>query len=156
MTDQTEAQRKMAELAATATPADGDTEEMLLRLDTLQARRRKNPVLEREYETLRDTLAARLGAEGPRYYLDNDGVKRYAYAVVPEPIEVDVDALCAMDERGELKEGVLEKVAPRKADKEEYRKAVGRGDITREQFLASATITKGTPYVKQSDPVDDA
>jgi hypothetical protein len=154
MTDQTEAERRLEELKATSTKADADTEELLVHLEEIQARRRKDPALEREYEDLRATLVARLKEGGPRYYLDNMGLKKYAYLVEPEPVEIDVAALCALDEEGKLKAGVLDAVAPRKADKEAFRRAVGRGDITREQFLATAKVTKGTPYVRHSDPVD--
>lgn len=154
MTDKTAAEQRLAELQATATRADMDTEDKLIHLEHLKDQLREDPVVKREYEALRDELAAQLEREGPRYYLDNMGVKRYAYAVVPEPIEVDVDELCRLDEAGELKAGVLDQVAPRKADKERYRAAVQRGDITREQFLATAKVGRGTAYVKSSDPVD--
>lgn len=156
MDHESAAAEKLAELEANAVQATGDTELMLRELDDLAARRRPNPTLERRYEALRATLAARLETEGPRYYLDFHGKKRYAYASVPEPIDVDVDELCRLDEAGELKEGVLDKVAPRKANKEEYRAAVKRGDITRQQFLATAKMTRGTPRVLFSDPDDDA
>lgn len=155
MNEPSPATTKLAQIEASAQPAEGDTEAMLRELDELASRRRPNKALEKRYEILRNTLAARLEQEGPRYYLDSNGIKRYAYASVPEPIDVDVPALVDLDESGQLKRGVLDTVAPRKVDKEEYRMAVARGDITQEQFLATSTLGRGTPRVLFSNPDDD-
>lgn len=145
----------LAKLKTEAKPADPDTEIQLMKLADMAASRRKNPDLEKRYEALRELLATQLTKEGPRYFLGEDGIKRYAYAVTPEPVEVSEEKLMELDEAGKLKAGVLEKVAPRKVDKDAFRRAVANGSITREQFLEVAELTQGTKFVKFSDPIDN-
>lgn len=142
------------EMEAKATKAPEDVEAALVRLDYLADYRRKDPAIEAEYETLRNKLAKLLGAEGPRYYLDLDGVKRYAYVVAPEPVEIDVAALIAMNKAGELSDEILEKIAPRKADKDAYRREATARRLTRKQIVDSSKVTKGTAHVRFSDPYD--
>jgi hypothetical protein len=156
MTEETREQAEEArrELEAKATPADKDTEQKLRELDRMVISRRKDPEREREYERLRDEMAAQLAEEGPRYYIDDDGVKRYAFTVQPEPVEVDVDGLLAMYEEGTLSREVLDAVAPRKVDKEQFRRATAGGKITQAQLLKVAKIRKGTAHVKFSKPAD--
>lgn len=153
-------QSRMDEVRQLAQPAEHDTEAMLLELDQLAAMRRPNPDIEARYEYLRDILTARLAEEGPRYYVDALGEKRYAYAMVPEPIDVDVDELIKMNEEGEISDDLLNEVAPRKVDKEAFTKAAARGTrrnprkpgITPEQLMRVATKRKGKGHVRFVDP----
>ena len=141
-------------LERTANAAEGDLEEAIIQLDELAEQRRKDPVIEQRYEELRDLVAAAILADGPRYYLDIDGEKRYAYAVQPEPVEVDVAELIAMNGRGELAGEVLDQIAPRKVDKEAFRRAASTGRLTKAQVAATCKIIKGTPHVRFADPYD--
>lgn len=144
-----------ARMIRDAQPASSDTEDELLWLERLQAKRRKDPAVEREYERLRDSLAARLEKEGPRYYIDNEGIKRYAYAVVPEPVEVDVDLLIEAELEREITYETLDAVAPRKVDKEAFRRAVAAERIPKKVLVKVATVTRGTAYVKTATPDDE-
>lgn len=153
-------QTRSDEIRAAAGPATGDTEEMLLELDRLATLRRPNPEIERRYEELRDILTARLSKEGPRYYIDAFGEKRYAYALIPEPVDVDVDELIKMNEAGEISDDLLNEVAPRKVDKEAFTKAAARGTrkrprkpgITPEQLIRVATKRRGQGHVRFVTP----
>ena len=155
---------KALEMEAKAIQADGDIEASLMRLDQLAEIRRKDPVIEKEYEDLRDHLTKILKSEGPRYYIDAGGVKRYAYVVAPEPVEINVAALIAMNREGTLNDELLDKIAPRKADKEAYRRAASGGrkltaeqakrKLTRAQVAASSKIVEGTAHVAFSDPYE--
>ena len=147
-----------------ATPAEADLEDKLLRLDAMAAQRRKDPDLEKRYEALRDEVAEELKATGPRYYLDEHGLKRYAFRVAPEKVEVDVEELVRQVEAGEI-EVDLDKVAPRKVDAEQLKRAVAKGSrpanrgkpgvIPPEKFLKMARRKPGTAHVRFSDPRDD-
>lgn len=139
----------------TAEPAVGDTETRLLELQNMQAKRRKDPQLERRYEMLRDELAAQLKAEGPRYYIDNDGVKRYAFTVTPEPVDVDLDGLIQAELDQEISYETLDQVAPRKVDKEAFRRAVATERIPKALLLKIAKIVPGTAYVKTATPDEE-
>ena len=146
--------RAALEIELAAHLAEGDLEEMLVQLDELAERRRKDPVVEARYEELRDLCAKAILREGPRYYLDARGVKRYAFAVQPEPVEIDVGRLMDFYADGSLPVEVLNKIAPRKVDKDAYRRAAAKGELTKEQIAATARIRKGTPHVRFADPVD--
>ena len=102
-----------AKLKTDAKPADPDTEIQLMKLADMAASRRKNPDLEKRYEALRELLANQLTQEGPRYFLGEDGLKRYAYAVTPEPVRVSEERLMDRKEAVRLELAVLAKVAPR-------------------------------------------
>lgn len=151
---------KVQQMMRDARPAEGDTEQMLLDLDMLARRRRPDPYIEEQYEALRDVLTARLSKEGPRYFIDVDGEKRYAYAVVPEPIEVDVDEVIALHDEGEISTELLDRIAPRKIDAEQFKLAVARGSnpnsrkpgITQEQLLRVARKRRGTGHVRFASP----
>jgi len=147
-------QEQRDELEAMAQQASPDIEAMLVQLDRLAALRRKDPEVERRYEQLRDELAGILGEEGPRFYLDDKGVKRVAYRVQPEKIQVDIAKLNEMAANGEIDEELLERVAPRKADLEALRSAVAAGRMTSAQLLKVARMSKGTAHVRFSDPFD--
>lgn len=147
---------KVKEMQAAAEKAPPDMEALIRRLDNLAAARRPDPALEREYEHLRDLLTKILAKEGPRYYLDSAGVKRYAFAVVPEPVEINLPKLIAMAKAGQISDELLEKLAPRKVDKDAYRRAGNTGKLTKAQVAATSKFVKGTGHVKFSDPYDAA
>lgn len=155
-------------MQAEAQEADPDLEDRLKALDSIAAQRRKDPDLEARYEQLRDELQAELKETGPRYYLDEHGLKRYAYRVAPEKLAIDVDDLVAMVEAGEI-DVDLDKVAPRKIDGEQMKRAIRKGSVA---AAKKAAIPKGgippeklvklgrivpsaAPHVRFSDPRDD-
>ena len=157
MSEQEEREQRDAEVAAlraTATPAGADLETALARLQDMIVIRRKDPKLEAEYEALRDEVVKYLRENGPRYYLDGDGCKRYAFAVIPEKTVVNVDALESMVQAGELSPYVLEQIAPRKANIEAFRRACQTERLTDEQIVAATSSLPGTGFVKVSDPSD--
>jgi hypothetical protein len=117
-------QSRTAEIIAEAVAADADTETKLARLHEMAAMRREDPVLKQHYESLRDAIAPQLRAEGPRYFIGQDGVKRYAYTTTPETLEVDIDEFVRLHEAGEMPEVDLDKVMPRKPDREALRRAI--------------------------------
>lgn len=151
-----EIQAKQDEMMARAEPAEGDTEAMLIELTRLAEARRVDPRIEERYEYLRGVLVRRLEAEGPRFYLDEHGDKVFAYPVIPEPVEVDVDGLVAMAQRGEISQELLEEIAPRKINGEAFARASARGSrrhprregITPEQLVQVARKRRGTGHVK--------
>lgn len=151
-----EALSKRLAMEASAIPADVDTEELLMRLETIQDARRKDPVLEARYEELRDRLVAVIAERGPRYYLDAHGNKRFAYVVAPELVDVDVALLIQMHEEGEVSTALLNEVAPRKIDKDSYRRAVARKKFTNAQVAKLSRLRPGTAHVAFTDPVDEA
>lgn len=144
----------LKKLAETATRADFDTEEKILDLHDMVLKRRKDPELEKRYEARRDELVAQLESEGPRYFIDAHGNKRYAYAVVPEPVDVDLDELLVEKAKGNISEETFEAVAPRKIDKEQFRRHVSNGNIPKDVFRRVAKVSRGTPHVGFSDPVE--
>jgi hypothetical protein len=146
-----------ARLAAEAGPVDADTETKMARLEELQSARRKDPKIEAEYKALRDELAAQIEKEGPRYFVAEDGSKMYAYAIVPEPVEVSISKLEAMDEAGDIPAGLIERVAPRHLNADEFKNALAKKELTRDQILEVTTLGKGTAYLKfvKADGGDD-
>lgn len=154
-----EARRKREEMEAVAERADLDTEDKLVLLEGMMAELRPDPQLKARYERLRDQLVAQLRREGPRYFIDPQGVKRFAYAVTPETVEVDVAELQHMHKRGELTEEVLDEVAPRKLDRDGFRRAASRGKrggLTRQQVAkVSQIVPKGRGHVAYSGPQED-
>lgn len=163
MSEHDEAAKKKAEMMAAATPADPDTEERLLRFHKVVISRRKDPVAEAEYEAERDALAAQLKKEGPRYFIDDFGAKRYAYAVNPEGVEVDVAAIIALHDAGEIDDELFERLAPRAIDKDQLRTAIARGanprarkpGITPAQVARIARIVPRTSYVGFSEDQEE-
>ena len=145
-----------ARMVAAASKAEIDTE---ARLAELLARKRDIDVPKDDqaaYERLRDELTPQLLREGPRYFIDYDGVKRVAYAVQPEPVDVDLPNLKALVAAGKLTEADLERLAPRKVDKEVFRRYLATEKISPHDALKVARITKGTAYVKFVTPdLDD-
>ena len=137
-----------ARIVASAGVAGPDTEARLA--DLLDRKNEITVPAERkaDYEELRDALTPQLLREGPRYFVDHQGVKRVAYAVQPEPVDVYVRGLEALVAAGKLTEADLDKVAPRKPDKEVFRRYLSTGKIEPSDALKVASISKGTAYVK--------
>lgn len=130
-----------------------DIQDKLARLDELAGLRRKNPRIEAEYESLRDELAEYLHDTGPVYYLDRDHAKRYAWPVEPESLIVDIAKLIELYEAGDI-DVDIDRVAPRKVNNEELKKAVAKKKIPPREFLKIARLEKGTAHVRFSDPQD--
>lgn len=139
---------KLAEVIDKAQPADRDTEAMLRELSALATLRRKDPLIEDRYEELRDILSARLKKEGPRYYLDEHGVKWISYPVNVEKVFVDENVLRQLHEQGVLTDVQFELVMPRKVNVEYFKKLVAKKVITDETVNRIATIVPGTSHVR--------
>lgn len=154
-----EAETKKAEMMAAAQPADLDTEDALRTLRKMVIARREDPVEKARYEALRDQLATRLKSEGPRYFINDEGVKQYAYTVAPEGVETSVAALKALLDEGEISAELFERLCPREVDKDELRTAIARGANPRSrreglkpQHVARvARIVPRTAYVAFAD-----
>ena len=115
------------EMMASATEADEDVEDMILRLESLRRRLREDPVVRARHDRLRDQLTEILTKHGPRYYLDEDGRKKYAYATIPEQVQLDVAEAIRLHQRGEIPTEVLNEIAPRTIDRKGLRAAITRG-----------------------------
>lgn len=159
-----EAETKRAEMIARATPAPPDTEDALIELRKMVLARREDPVLKTRYEALRDQLAAQLRREGPRYFINDEGIKQYAYTVAGESVETSVEALDQLRKAGEISDELFEELCPRDVDKESLRKAIARGanPRARKEGIKPAHVAKicrivpyGTPYVAFADADPD-
>ncbi|HWO52048.1 MAG TPA: hypothetical protein VNN23_10660 [Ornithinibacter sp.] len=156
------AKKKQAAIDS-AVEAEPDTEEALVRLRAMMLARRKDPVADAAYEQLRDALTAQLKAEGSRYFINDEGVKQYAYSTNPESVEVDPAAIIALHDAGEIDDEVFEKVLPRQVDKEALRGAIARGanprsrkpGIAPAQVAQIARIVPKTAYVVFVDAETD-
>lgn len=163
MSEHDEAAKKKAEMMEAAKPADPDTEERLQAFHKVVISRREDPVAKAAYEAERDSLVAQLRREGPRYFLDDDGAKRYAYAVTPEGVEVDVAGLIALHDAGELDDELFERLCPRQVDKDQLRAAIARGanprsrkpGLTPSQVVKVARIVPRTAYVGFSEDQEE-
>lgn len=164
MTDQTrkleeEASRRQ-EIEAKAIPADSDTEALLVELKRLADQRKPHPIIEARYEELRALLTERLGAEGVRYFIDADHVKRYAYVTQQYLMDVDLEALTKMHDAGEIPDEVWEEIAPRQVDRDGLRRAIQRGGnprsrkpgLTPHQVVEAISFRPKTPWVSFGDP----
>jgi hypothetical protein len=138
------------QMALAARPADRELTEMIKELNRLTVARRRKPKDELAYEQLRDLVAQCLSEEGPRYYVDDDGRKQYAYAVTPEPIEVNMAELTAAFWEGKLTEETMDKIAPRRINTPEFKRAVDTGVVDQDLLVRSTKFRKGTPFVKYS------
>ena len=148
---------QISRLEAEASEADADTEDLLRQLDEVARRRRPDKQLEERYLALRDQLVPRLRSSGPRYYLDADHVKRYAFVVQPEPIEVTISELEEAVERGEMTAEVLNRVAPqsRRVNKEEFKKAVAEQEDPPQRRRACRPGDQGHPHVRFATPQEE-
>jgi len=147
-----EADAREAELKAQAIRAPEDVEDALADLQEMQMARRPDPAKTAEYEALRDKMVAYLRLHGPRYYLDKDGFKHYAFATIPEQTVIKVGVLQDAVDRGELPASVLAEVAPRKGDLEAFRRAVRAGRIPEDLFVEATELVEKTGHVNYSDP----
>lgn len=142
------------ELMDQALPADADTEDLLLELYDTAAKRRKDPELERYYERLRGQAVRRLRQDGPRFFLDSSGVKRYAWPTTPETLEVDVEEFVRLHEAGEMPEVDLDKVMPRQPNREQLRRYIAKRsrvnrnpDGSKDGQIPMRVVTKTMRYV---------
>ena len=146
------------EMTKAAKPLESsDLELMVRRLDELAAIRRPVKEVEAEYEQLRDKVAAILAMEGPRYYVDQDGVKRYAYVVAPDPVVIYVHELIQMGDEGLISEAALNLPAPRTArpDREDQREAGHAHPFLRQIHLVELIGTKALVLREQGVVADD-
>lgn len=138
-----------------ATEASGDLLEDIVRLQRLADAQRPDRALKQRYEALRDHVTAELAKSGPRYFLDDDGNKRYAFAVLPESVVPDIEEIVELAEEGKLPKLDIEKVFPRKVDTEELRRALAKRQIPKEVVAKHIHIVPKTGHTRFADPVDD-
>lgn len=146
-------QQEVRELIAEAVEAEPDTEDLIAELARVQGEKGrwgKTGDRYKQYVQLREEVTDAL-VDGPRYFIDHDGVKQVAVRLQAEPVEVDVDLLAQ-----EIDESVLADIAPRKVDKDRFKAAVAAGRIKPAVLLKVARIKPSAPYVKfyQADPGD--
>ena len=153
MSEQVESAKQ--DMQNSAIEADYSTHHQLMQLDEMAGGRRKDPALEARYEKLRDYLADQLGKTGPRYYIDNYGQKRYAYAVQPEKVEVNLVALTALYDDGKITLETFDRAAPRRVDQDRFKQEAAAGRITSAQLTKIAKFRKGTAHVRFSDPIQE-
>lgn len=151
-----EAESKKAEMIARARPADLDTEDGLLALHKMVIARREDPVEKQRYETLRDQLAARLKREGPRWFINDEGAKQFAYTVSSETVESNAAAIESLYLEGEISKELFEELCPRGVDTAKLKAAIARGANPRSrkegikpQHVARVAriVPYSTPYV---------
>lgn len=137
-----------------ALPANADMEDKLVVLKGMVEARRKDPQAETRYEALRDDLAEDLKEHGPRYLIGEDGEKYYAYAVAPEIVIADQQAIEAMVEAGELDRAEYERIYPRRLDKEALRRSISkkRSGMTNAQVVRAVRFRPGTAFVRFDRP----
>ena len=147
-------QDRLAKLIAEALPAHPDMEDKLVALKAMVEARRKDPRAEERYEALRDELARDLQTHGPRYLVDDDGEKHYAYAVAPEIVVANQQVMEAMVEAGELSQEEFDRIYPRKLDKEALRRSIAkkRGGLSDAQVVRAVRFVPGTAYVRFDRP----
>lgn len=138
---------KKAKMMAEATPADSDTETSLARLEQMMVARREDTALKARYEAERDRLAKQLVKEGSRYFLDEDGDKVFAYPVIPDNLVVNEAEFVRRHEAGEMPDVDLDKVMPRKIDREAMRRAIAKKHVPPAVVVATMRFTKGTARV---------
>jgi hypothetical protein len=154
MTEPEDEATRRQKIFDSALPPTPDMEDKLVALKSMVEARRKDPRAEERYEALRDDLAADLKEHGPRYLVDEDGDKYYAYAVAPEIVIADQQAIESMVEAGELEREEYERIYPRRLDKEALRRSIAkkRGGMTNAQVVRSVRFKPGTAYVKFDSP----
>lgn len=107
-----------------ATEVSGDLLDKIVVLDRMVRERRENPEARKRYEQLRDEVMKALESQGSRYYVDELGHKRIAYAVRPEGLWVDIEGLIEAWVDGRLPALDIDTLFPRKADLDRVRAAV--------------------------------
>jgi hypothetical protein len=151
---QQEWDREALELQANATEASADLDAKLARLQAMTLARQQVGKDKPIYEQLRDDVVAELEELGAVYYLDEAGWKHFATAVVPQPLEIDLEVLQHFVDIGELDQEVLDEVTVTKVVAEPFRRAVAAGRITSAQLVACTKLKRGTGHVAFSDPLD--
>lgn len=144
-----EAAIALADAAAKAEEADEELAELLLTLEAIQAARRKDPVLEARYESLRASVVALLGRD-PKWLSTPRG-RVLALVSAPQALVVDPLLLEDLERDDGLPYEVLDEVAPRKVDLVAFRRAVSSGRITSVQLLKVASMVPKTPFVRFVD-----
>jgi hypothetical protein len=152
MTDEERLQAQR-DMEASATTVDRNTELKLLELMDLAATRRPDPDVEQAYEKLRNELTVYLAKSGPRYFIDRDGFKHYAFSVTPEPLEINVERLHQMVVDGQLSMRTFKEVTVTKIIPEKFKVACNAGRISSQQLVDVAKTKKGTAHVKFSRPL---
>lgn len=95
------------------------------------------------YEKLRDQILPELDTS--RYFIDDEGVKRYAYKVEPEKLIIDPGLLDMIDPE------VLDKVAPRQVDRKKLQQEVAAARIDLEVYTRHTRFEPGTPHIRFGD-----
>lgn len=95
------------------------------------------------YKELRDEAVSHLDM-GPRYFLDDDGVKTIAVRQQSMRTVVDLDVLMAAIKDEDL----LDQIAPRKLDAEGYKRAVATGKIPDALFVKATKLVPSAAFVK--------
>lgn len=136
-----------------AQPAESDLEKMLEQYHQMSGAYREPAEHKAQREELRNRIADILAAEGPRYWLDQDGHKQYAWQTTPETVDLDIELLAELDENGLIPPDVLDEVAPRQISRPGLRDAINTGRLTPEQVKKVATVRPQTPriYTKTLD-----
>lgn len=148
-------EERLTRLAQKAEVADSDTEEAILQLKQLAEQRRKDPVVEQRYETLRNQLTRQLGKEGARWFLDAEGDKWMAYSVAPSKTTLDVKQAEQMAEDGEITADTLDLIAPRKQNLDGLKEAIVKKKLTAAQIQDLCSFEPGTPYLQFAQPGRD-
>lgn len=157
MTRSDEELTKLREMIAKAEPLPPDFEDEILELEELAERRRPDPKVEARYAELRNKVVSRLSKEGPRYFLNDDGTKSYAYPVVPNNVEVSLDKLAKAVEDEKLDKDLYDEITKTVIDKDKFARAARRKrrGIPAEVLVEVMSLTPGTGHVRFV-VVDDA
>ena len=137
----------LAKVVDLAQPAPNDLETMLEEYEQLVQAAREPADNKARREELKALIVSRLKDEGPRYYLDESGAKRYAWETTPETVNLDVSKVVEYDENGEIQLGLIDKIAPRQLSREGLRSAISSGALTPEQVKEAVSITPQTPRI---------
>lgn len=129
-----------------ASAADDDLEVVLSELERIQGERgrwtSKKGDMYLEYERLRQRATEMLGDDGPRYFLDLDGSKMVATKSQAEPVDIDPEIL------DHLPADVVDYVAPRKIDKEKFKRAMAQRRVPAKLFVRFASVKQNAPFVR--------
>jgi hypothetical protein len=98
-------------------------------LERLRDIRARQAALKREEKDIKEDLLPFIKDLGTFPYLDEHGVKRWAYFSDSEMTILDIAELERCIEEGLIRESILELVAPRKADTELLKQALQAGRI---------------------------
>ena len=119
----------------------------LVALEKMVQARRPDKAAEAEYEALRDEVLDALDELGMGYYVDENGMKKYAYPVRPEKLYLDIDEVVALHAAGKLPDLDLDEVAPRQTSPDGVRAAVAARRIPAWVAVKHIHIRRGTGHV---------